>query len=256
MKIYYANVTSWHQTAMEYLTMDSSLQRADVMAIAEHHLKGDKLVQMIKTLSRLQWKVSVEGAAETGTTRVREGRGHGGVWVGARSHLQQHGLSLDSKRAVQAEEHQGLSTQWTARTVRTAGYDILVVVVYLAPALGLQGTNLITLQEIGIFIRAQGKPYVLVGDFNMEIPELAPIQMDYFLGGRWLSPAEPPPGGHRTIDLVLLADCLIPGTTLTWPSGPLELPALGPPDRDRHAALPADHPRHRLPPDHRARLRP
>ncbi len=193
MKIYYANVTSWHQTAMDYLTMDTSLQRADVMAIAEHHLKGDKLVQMVKTLGRLQWKLSVEGAAETGTARVREGRGHGGVWIGARSHLQQQGLSLASKQAVQADEYRGLSTQWTARTVPTAGHDVLVVVVYLAPGLGLQGTNLITLQEVGMYIRAQGKPFALVGDFNMEIPELAPIQMDYFLGGRWLCPAEPLP---------------------------------------------------------------
>ncbi len=90
---YYANVTSWSKRAQDYLvTPGSPLATADVAAIVEHHQQGEKLKAAIKQLKKLGWRVSAEEAIDTGVAEVREGRGHGGVWIQARPHLQQKGL--------------------------------------------------------------------------------------------------------------------------------------------------------------------
>ena len=195
VQLYLANVTSWTAHAQDYLVQPSSdLSHCHVMCIAEHHRRGAALVEVIKKLRRLGWSTTAEAAAETGTAVVREGPGHGGVWVAVRSHLQSSGLSVENKLAVQQAEHQGLSTQWTARQLRTKGQTILVVVLYLAPGQGLTGTSLVTLTEVGAYIKAHGLPFVLTGDFNMEGGELEIVLMERFLRGRWVRPASPVPG--------------------------------------------------------------
>ena len=75
-----------------------------------------------------------------------------------KSRLQTRALSLDEKRALQPAAYRGLQTQWTSRTLRTAGHDIIFVAVYMAPGEGLQGTNYLTLLELGMYLRAQGQP--------------------------------------------------------------------------------------------------
>jgi hypothetical protein len=191
VQIYFANVTSWSAHAQDYLILPSSaLATSHVMCIAEHHRRGAALVEVLKKLRRPGWETTAE-AAETGTALVREGPGHGGVWVAAQSHLQSSGLTVEHKRSVQQPEHQGLSTQWTARQLRTKGQTILVVVLYLAPGQGLAGSNLVTLTEVGAYLKAYGLPFILMGDFNMEEEEeLDMVLMERFLQGRWVSPAD------------------------------------------------------------------
>ena len=105
---------------------------------------------------------------------TRSGPGHGGVAVLVKKHLHSSVITPDLKRAIQQAEHQELQTQWTGVRVRLAVMDVLIVTTYLAPGLGLQGTNWITLMEAADYIRQQSIPFILLGDFNMEEEELAP----------------------------------------------------------------------------------
>ena len=82
------------------------------------------------------------------------------------------GLSKDAKQAVQTDEHPGTSAQWTARTLRVKGQSVMVVVLYLAPGEGLSGASLIILTGVGVYIKAFGLLFVLVGDYNMTMGEL------------------------------------------------------------------------------------
>lgn len=94
-------------------------------------------------------------------------------------------LRTAEKKAIQAQEHEGMLTQWTATTVRLASMDIVVAVVYLAPNIGIQGTNWTTLLELSDYLHVQGLPFIVAGDFNAEIGELEPTCMDRFLGADW-----------------------------------------------------------------------
>ncbi len=228
MRLYFANVTSWSRKAEEYLTTSPTIQASHVVAFAEHHKRGAGLVQMVKRLRKSGWRTTAVEAAHTGTAQVREGQGHGGVMVATREHLHQRGLTADGKANVQKEEHTGLVTQWTARVVRARGRDVLFVVIYLAPGLGLEDTNLITLQEAGAYIRSMGLEFILTGDFNMTTDELDPLAMDTFLGGVWRRPDGEVPGGHRAIDLALISSSLAMGATLRWDGdGPWAAPHSG-----------------------------
>ncbi len=164
LQFYFANVTSWSQRAGDRLKMRSStMAHSDMIAVAEHHRRGPALTQVIKRLGKLGWATTAVPAAETGTAVVRERPGHGGVLVAAAKHLCQRGLSQEVKEGIQAPEHMGLATQWTARVARAQRREILFCLVYLAPGLGLDGTNVITLQELGANIKAMGLEFVWGG---------------------------------------------------------------------------------------------
>ena len=98
LTLYLANVTSWNDAA------SASLRAVNVLAMAEHHRQGKPVTQLMKQLEKMGWKVSAEPAAETGTAVVRKCPGHGGVWVGVRSHHHQRGLSATLKQAVKHTE--------------------------------------------------------------------------------------------------------------------------------------------------------
>ncbi len=186
---YFANVTSWSNKAVDYLVeQDSAFAKADVAAIVEHHKRGAGLTGAIKRLHKLGWRVTAAPCVDTGMAVHRAGHGHGGVWVQTRSHLQQSGLTEESKTAVQKDEHRGLETQWTARRVRMQGHDVIFAAVYLAPGEGLQGANHVTLQEVGTYLKVMGAPFILAGDFNMTVEELMPYGMHTFLTADWRSP--------------------------------------------------------------------
>eukprot|EP00959_Pyramimonas_sp_CCMP1952_P214286 4483829-Pyramimonas_sp.AAC.1 len=54
-RFYFANTTSWGQKAWDYLNQDGGFQEADLIMIAEHHLRGGQHIQAIKRLKRLGW---------------------------------------------------------------------------------------------------------------------------------------------------------------------------------------------------------
>ncbi len=146
----------------------------------------------------------MEAAVQT-PEQTREGPGHGGVAVLAKKHLHVTKVTPDLKRAIQQEEHQGLQTQWAGVRIRLEVLDILIIVLYLAPGLGLEGTNWVTLMECADFIRQQGIPFILVGDYNMIEEELAPAGLPKYLTAVWRHPKGEVPGGHRPIDLALVS---------------------------------------------------
>ena len=164
-KVYFANVTSWGMKAQDYLAnCASALANCDLAAVAEHHQAGAKLIQSVKRLDKVGWKVNA--VPSTRTSSVREGPGHGGVWTMVKKHLHFQQCKPLDKMAVKAP---GSLTemQWTASTVRMARTDILFVVLYLSPHLKLEGTNYDTIIEVGSYVAAKGLPYVIMGDWNM-----------------------------------------------------------------------------------------
>ena len=180
--IYFANVTRWNSRGTEYLTQDTTMGRADVVCIAEHHLKGQRLVQEAKWLMRSGWRTSLVTAVETPSS-VREGPGHGGVGVLTQKRLHSRPLTPALEEAAQSEEMRGVPTQWTSTLLRLQGYDVVIVVLYLAPGLGVQGANWITLSEVADYIHAMGAPFLILGDFNNVVEELLPTGLDKYLGG-------------------------------------------------------------------------
>jgi hypothetical protein len=135
-----------------------------VVCLVETHLKGSKLLKAVKDVDKMGWKAAMEAAVPTpGATR--EGPGHGGVAVLAKKHLHSSAVTPDLKRAIQQDEHRGLPTQWAATRVRLEVMDMLIATIYLAPDLGLQGSNWVTLMELADYVKQQGIPFVIVGDF-------------------------------------------------------------------------------------------
>ncbi len=198
MNLYFANVTSWSHKALDYMVTEGTpLATADVAAIVEHRKRGEALTAAIKRLHKLGWGVTAQACADTGVAVHRAGHGHGGVWIQTRSHLQQRGLTVEAKNAIQLDEHAGLETQWAARTVRMRGHDVIFAVVYLAPGEGLQGANRITLQEVGTYLKVMGAPFILAGDFNLTVEELLPYGMHTFLTAEWRSPQAGPQAGSE-----------------------------------------------------------
>ncbi len=229
VSFYFANVTSWSQKALDYLvTPGTPFATADVAGIVEHHKRGHSLTTAVKQLHKLGWRVSAQACTDTGVAVQRQGQGHGGVWIQSRSHLQQRGLSAEAKGAIQLAEYAGMETQWTARTIRMSGYDVVFAVVYLAPGDGLQGSNYITLQEVGTYLKVMGAPFILAGDFNQTVEELLPCGPHAFLGAVWRSPPGGVPGGHRGIDHLLISRPLAARATLHWDlCGPWAQPHTG-----------------------------
>ena len=128
------------------------------------------------------WITAAE-AAVANPLVATSGPGHGGVGVFVRKHLHVRPLGPGLKQEVQQEEHRGVPTQWAAATVRLLGTELVIVTVYLAPDIGLTGTNWATLGEVAGYLHGTGLPFLLMGDFNAEISDLLPLGLHTYLGG-------------------------------------------------------------------------
>ncbi len=225
--IYYASVTRWNSKAMEYLSADSCMAKAAAVCIAEHHLQHRRLTQEVRALDKMGWKTAAVGAVATPES-TRDGPGHGGVAVLVQKRLHSVPLTPDVKLALQAEEHRGTPTQWSATTLRFESMEVLIVVVYLAPEYGIQGSNWTTPREIASFVHGRGLPYLIIGDFNNVIEELLPTGLDKCLQGVWVQPEGEVPGGHRPIDLILTNVFMAPLLEVQWDlDGPWAQPHTG-----------------------------
>ena len=68
--LYFANVTSWNCGVVEYLQSEEGMGRADVVLLAETHLKGAALVQEVKRVNRIGYKAAmVSAVANPAATR-------------------------------------------------------------------------------------------------------------------------------------------------------------------------------------------
>jgi hypothetical protein len=136
---------------------DSQLQRCDAICVNEHHLRGAGLVSEIKAMHKAGWTTAAE-AAVANPLAPDSGPGHGGVAVFVRKHLNVRPLRPLLKQEVQLEEHRGMPTQWAAATVRLLETELVICTLYLAPDIGLTGTNWATLSEVAGFLRGTGLP--------------------------------------------------------------------------------------------------
>ncbi len=166
---------------MQYLAdRDNAMAHAHVICAVETHLKASRLVQEVKSLDKIGYRAVMEEAVVP-TDGGRGGPGHGGVAVMARKNLSSQPLTKVQKRSLQLEEHKGLGTQWAATTVRLEGMDLVVATIYLAPDLGLAGSNWTTIQELAEYLHHKGSPFVVVGDFNNEVHEMEPAGLTRYL---------------------------------------------------------------------------
>ena len=80
----------------------------------------------------------------------------------------------------------------------------------------MEGMKVILLQEIGAYLRTLSVPFAVVGDFNLTVEELAPLQFEILLEARWVIPRGDVPGTLRRIDLALVSDSLLAGYSMEW----------------------------------------
>ena len=146
------------------------------ICLVETHLQGTALTQAVKKANRIGYKAAMIEAVAT-PDALRAGPGHGGVAILHRKTIHARALKPLEKESVQQEEHQGMRTQWTATTVRVEAMDIVVGTAYLAPGMGLQGSNWTTLLELSDYLHVQGLPFIVVGDFNNDISEMESANM-------------------------------------------------------------------------------
>ncbi len=153
-----ANGTSWGPLARYLL-----YARADLLLYQEHHLGPEDLPAASALAQRLGWK-SVFLPAEKG-----EGDGwRGGVAVLARSHI---GLSPPRVGAYEV-----VPSRVLAVLVEAPGYrPFTALSAYLHHGQGLGEANMTIMEEMGLFIEAQGMhvPYLLGGDMQNDPGDIA-----------------------------------------------------------------------------------
>ncbi len=181
-RVYFANITRWTKMWGYIAATNSPLQCCDAICVNEHHLRGTGLTREVKEMYKAGWTTAAE-AAVANPLATTPGPGHGGVGVFMRKHLHVRTLGPSPKQEVQLEEHRGVPAQWAAATVRLLETELVVCTLYLAPDIGLTGTNWATLGEVAGYLHGTGLPFLLMGDFNAEISELLPLGLRTYLGG-------------------------------------------------------------------------
>ncbi len=153
-----ANGTSWGPLARYLLCA-----KADLLLYQEHHLGPEELPAASALAQRLGWR-SVFLPAEKG-----EGDGwRGGVAVLARGHI---GLSPPRVGAYEV-----VPSRVLAVLVEAPGYrPFTALSAYLHHGQGLGDANMTIMEEMGLFIEAQGMhvPYLLGGDMQNDPADIA-----------------------------------------------------------------------------------
>ena len=69
-----------------------------------------------------------------------------------------------------AQENLGIGDDWCVSLWRTGdGGSIQFAALYLDHAIGITGVNVAKLQSLSAFLRSQGFPFIITGDFNHEL---------------------------------------------------------------------------------------
>ena len=97
---------------------------------------------------------------------------------------------------------------WTARGVRAAGLDIMLITVYMDDGIGMERQNLARAEQISVFVKALKCQWIIVGDWNFEADTLLQMEWPRFLGGELLFPVADftcSSGRGRVIDFGIVA---------------------------------------------------
>jgi hypothetical protein len=155
LNIYFANVTSWSDKAVEYLLhkKESPPFSADVICVAEHHLVTEKLKGPRKAIHKAGRFSFITSATLTG-----QGGSAGGTMV-----LPRTGMDITKVRGRDT----GPMNDWSACSIRGKARDLVVISLYLKDGEGMSPTNLLRLGQVHDLVQALKVPWIIFGDFNM-----------------------------------------------------------------------------------------
>ena len=135
------------------------------MCLAEHHVPQEDLEPLRADLGSLGWRTQLSKARTTG--RSEEGT-TGGTAVLTLKHVALDRFPLISKFGPGVSGH-----DWCCVALRCRGATVLLCSLYLTSGLRLSGENQRRFQSLSEFLRADGRPFVLLADWNVTQQKLA-----------------------------------------------------------------------------------
>jgi hypothetical protein len=153
--LYFANITSWSDKAVDYLlhTKDSPPALSEIICLAEHHLVQDKLKSPRRKIDKAGRYSFVTAATSTGL-----GGSSGGTMV-----LPRNGLHISKVWSPEG----GPMNNWSACMIRGSARDLIVISIYLKDGEGMSHVNLARLSQVHDLIKSTKVPWIILGDFNM-----------------------------------------------------------------------------------------
>ena len=154
------NISTWGPTAEAFILSDGAAA-FDVVGLLESHLPSAG-VDVVKGKFALTGRRSYfSHAALTGRS---EGGTSGGVIAAPLSNL---ALAPRVRGPMGAG-----GRDWVGVPIRSNGTDILAVYLCLTDSLGPVGVNVCKLREVSAYLMADGRPFVIMADWNMEPAQL------------------------------------------------------------------------------------
>ena len=158
--MFFANITSWSEHAVNYLT---KLEDHFILA-AETHLTKEEGEKVMRSKAMRSWHATAAPASPTG--RSEKGT-HGGCLALARKGISTVPLASCSGPEGTLYDRSDLS----GRVLSVQGGSILVLVAYFQDGEGFGCKNLELLEEIEVITERGKLPFILLADFNIEPEE-------------------------------------------------------------------------------------
>ncbi len=155
--IFFANITSWSKHAADFIVQE----KADVVLAAEHHLKEDKIDDILKATGRAGWNTTVGPANQSAKSKSGSNAG-----VLAQVHGRWH--STPWAECKDAQGHVGPWFNLVGRTTSLNGTEVQVLCGYFDGDEGLGGSNWHILARVEYLTGRGNDPFVFAADFNMD----------------------------------------------------------------------------------------
>ncbi|CAK0788137.1 unnamed protein product [Prorocentrum cordatum] len=169
--VLYSNITEWAPQARGFLQSDRAM-RFDGIAFVELRRAEKRAMSITGAVRKDGWKATHSPGVSTGKGGVT-----GGELVAVRAHLQ--ATTFDHWRGAKGAALCGFAPV----VLRAAAGNIVVVALYLRPALGFGKRNRGTLVALGAPLATQKAPWIVLGDWNHEPRQLAQSGWVAKLGG-------------------------------------------------------------------------
>ena len=167
---FFQNVTNFGERTWNVLE-SRYLDKFRTISFAEHHLNAPRLNDTISKLAKANFCAS--GCVAKFTNRSDKGTS-GGVMSLVRSGFKAWMPDVyDAEAQIDPSLFQG--NDWHIVVVGCKGYAVSVATIYLSCGLGFQSSNITKLAGLVAALKVLGRPYVIVGDFNVD-PAVAKSQ--------------------------------------------------------------------------------
>ena len=178
--VLFANITQWGPQARNFLLCEDA-QRYHALCLAEHHVPQKDLEPLRADLASLGWRAQLSarptGRSHKGTT--------GGTAVLTKKHVALDRFPLTSKFGPGVSGH-----DWSCVALQCRGATVLLCSLYLAPGFRLCGENQERFQSVSEFLLADGRPFVLLADWNVTPQELAASRWPEIINGTIVCPKD------------------------------------------------------------------